>query len=95
MDAHQERSTNSQESDREQFTGCFKCGKYDHIVKNCPLLKEEQEQEQFQNKAENRVETVLQTGLQIVLQRSSQRRCLWLGVTQLRMMKPLRKKKLL
>jgi len=32
-------------SDREQFTGCFKCDKYDHIVKNCPLLKEEQEQE--------------------------------------------------
>jgi len=34
-------------SDREQFTGCFKCGKYDHIVKDCPLLKEELEQEQF------------------------------------------------
>ena len=33
-------------NDREQFTGCFKCGKLDHIVKNCPLLKEEQEQEQ-------------------------------------------------
>ena len=31
--------------DREQFTGCFKCGKRDHIVKNCPLLKEEQETE--------------------------------------------------
>jgi len=28
-------------SDREQFSGCFKCGKLDHIVKNCPLLKEE------------------------------------------------------
>jgi len=26
---------------REQFIGCFKCGKHDHIVKNCPLLKEE------------------------------------------------------
>jgi len=26
-------------SDREQFSGCFKCGKHDHIVKNCPLLK--------------------------------------------------------
>jgi len=36
-------------SDREQFTGCFKCGKHDHIVKNCPLLKEEQETEQFRN----------------------------------------------
>jgi len=33
----------------EQFTGCFKCGKCNHIVKNCPLLKEEQETEQFQN----------------------------------------------
>ena len=32
-------------SGREQFTGCIKCGKHDHIVKNCPLLKEEQEQE--------------------------------------------------
>jgi len=36
----------SRNSNREQFTGCFKCGKHDHIVKNCPL-KEEQEQEQF------------------------------------------------
>ena len=33
-------------SDREQFWGCFKCGKLDHIVKNCPLLNEEQEAEQ-------------------------------------------------
>jgi len=28
-------------SDRDQFTGCFKCGKYDHIIRNCPLLREE------------------------------------------------------
>ena len=34
-------------TDREQFTGCFKCGKFDHIVKNCPQLKEEQEAEPF------------------------------------------------
>ena len=27
-------------SDCDQFTGCFKCRKYDHILKNCPLLKE-------------------------------------------------------
>jgi len=27
--------------DCDQFTGCFKCGKHDHIMKNCPLLKEE------------------------------------------------------
>jgi len=32
-------------NDREQFTGCFKCVKQDHIVKNSPLLKEEQETE--------------------------------------------------
>jgi len=31
---------------REQFSGCFKCGKLDHIIKNCPLLKDEQQQEQ-------------------------------------------------
>jgi len=36
-------------SDRDQFTGCFKCGKHDHIVKNYPLLKEEQRSEQFRN----------------------------------------------
>ena len=34
-------------SDWKQFSGCFKCGKLNHIVKNCPLLKEEQEAEQF------------------------------------------------
>jgi len=28
-------------TDREQFLGCFKCGKMDHIVKNSPQLKEE------------------------------------------------------
>ena len=26
-------------TDREQLSGCFKCGKMDHIVKNCPQLK--------------------------------------------------------
>ena len=31
----------SRNSNREEFTGCFKCGKMDHIVKNCPQLKEE------------------------------------------------------
>ena len=35
----------SKNNDREQFSGCFKCGKLDHIVKNYPLLKEEQEPE--------------------------------------------------
>ena len=33
-------------TNREKFSGCFKCGKLDHIIKNCPLLKEEQEPEQ-------------------------------------------------
>jgi len=28
-------------TDREQFSGCFKRGMLDHIVKNCLLLKEE------------------------------------------------------
>ncbi|MCD7446846.1 hypothetical protein HAX54_017908, partial [Datura stramonium] len=29
-------------SEKEQFQGCFKCGKMDHLIKDCPLLKEEQ-----------------------------------------------------
>jgi len=33
----------------EQFTGCFKCGKHEHIVKNYPLLKEGEGTEQFRN----------------------------------------------
>jgi len=33
-------------TDREQFSRCFKSGKLDHIVKNCPLVKEEQKPEQ-------------------------------------------------
>jgi len=37
-------------NDREQFSGCFKCGTIDHIVKNCPLLKE-QESEQSRKQA--------------------------------------------
>ena len=32
----------SKNTDRDQFTGCFKCSKLDHIIKNCPQLKEEQ-----------------------------------------------------
>ena len=39
--------SNPRNNDQEQFTGFFKCGKRDHIVKNCPLLKEEQQPEQF------------------------------------------------
>jgi len=43
----------SKNNDREYFLGCFKCGKLDHIVKNCPLLKEEQEPEQCRKQAVN------------------------------------------
>ena len=43
-------------NDEEQFTRCFKCAEHDHIVKNCPLLKEEQEQEQFQKQGGKQVE---------------------------------------
>jgi len=42
------RKTNSIEfknTDHKQFSACAKCGKLDHIVKNCPVLKEEQEPE--------------------------------------------------
>jgi len=43
-------------SDREQFSGCFKCGKLNHIVKNYPLLKEEQEAEQFRRQGRKQTE---------------------------------------
>jgi len=36
-------------SDRDKFSSCFKCGKHDHIVKNCPMQNEEQGLEHFQN----------------------------------------------
>ena len=41
----QKQPNRSKNIDRDQFTGCFKCGKMDHIIKNCPQLKEEQESE--------------------------------------------------
>ncbi|MCE0480722.1 hypothetical protein HAX54_037814 [Datura stramonium] len=28
--------------EKVQFQGCFKCGKIDHLIKDCPLFKEEQ-----------------------------------------------------
>jgi len=34
-------------SDHDQFSGCFRCGKHDHVMKNCPIQKEEQGSEQF------------------------------------------------
>ena len=45
----------SRNNDREQFSGCFKCGKHDHIMKNCPLLKEEQEPEQSRKQGRKQV----------------------------------------
>jgi len=38
---------NSSRYNREQQSGCFRCGEVDHIVKNCPLPREEQTTEQF------------------------------------------------
>ena len=43
-------------TDQEQFLGCFKCGKLDHIVKNCPLLKDEQDQEQPRKQGKKQAE---------------------------------------
>ena len=37
----QKQPGRSKNTDQDQFTGCFKCGKIDHIIKNCPQLKEE------------------------------------------------------
>jgi len=39
------KQNQSRNSNREQFSGCFKCGKLDHIVKYCPQRKKEQEVE--------------------------------------------------
>jgi len=41
----QKQPGRSKNTDRDQFTGCFKCSKMDHIIKNCPQLKEEQKSE--------------------------------------------------
>ena len=38
--ARQKQPSKSKNTDRDQFTGCFKCGKMDHIIKNCPQLKD-------------------------------------------------------
>jgi len=40
-------SSKFKNTDRDQFSCCFKCGKLDHIVKNFPMLKEEQDPKQF------------------------------------------------
>jgi len=39
-------TSKTKSSDRDQFLGCFKCGRQDHVVKNFPLLKEEHGLEQ-------------------------------------------------
>jgi len=36
----QKQPSRSKNTDRDQFTGCFNCGKMDHIIKNCLKLKE-------------------------------------------------------
>jgi len=53
--ARKENFSKLKNTDREQFSGCFKCGKFDHIVKNCPLLKDEQEQEQHRKQGRKQV----------------------------------------
>jgi len=42
-------TSNMRSSNRDQPSGCFGCGKHDHVVKNCPMQKEEQGSEQFRN----------------------------------------------
>ena len=37
-----ESTSKARNSDQDQAFGCFKCGKHDHIVKYCPMQKEEQ-----------------------------------------------------
>jgi len=43
--ARKKNFSKAKNTDQEQFSECFKCGKLDHIVKNYPQLKEEQEVE--------------------------------------------------
>jgi len=71
-------------SDREQFSGCFKCGKLDHIVKTTHYLKRNKRQNSPGNRAGNRLGTVL-AGV-------SQEQCLRLGEIQQRKMKGLRRR---
>ena len=39
---YEQGQNQSRSSNGEQFPGCFKCGKLDHIVKHCPQRKKEQ-----------------------------------------------------
>jgi len=44
-ETRQKHPSRIKNTDREQFSGFFKCVKMDHIVKSCPQLKEDQEEE--------------------------------------------------
>jgi len=44
-------SSKARNSHCDKASGCFKCGKHDHVVKNYPLQNEEQGSEQFRNYA--------------------------------------------
>ena len=50
----QKHPSRSKNTEQDQFTGCFKCGKMDHIVKNRPQLKEDQEEEPPKRQLEER-----------------------------------------
>jgi len=52
-DSKRKNLNKSRNSDGEQFTGCFQCGKHDHIMRNCPQLKEEQEAESTRKQDRN------------------------------------------
>ena len=43
-------TSKAKNSNRDQFSGRFNCGRQDHVVKNCLLLKEEQGSEQVRTK---------------------------------------------
>jgi len=38
-------TSKARNSDHDKVPGCFKCGKHNHVMKNCPLHNEEQESE--------------------------------------------------
>jgi len=42
-------SSKARNSYRDKASGCFKCGKHDHVVENCSLQNEEQGSEQSRN----------------------------------------------
>ena len=42
-------TSKARNNDQDQTSGCFRCGKLNHIVKYYPIQKEEQASEQFRN----------------------------------------------